>query len=243
MLLLYFSNGQRPGAVTGFTLAEFKRAQQDESDSPGTVVLKVKDHKGKKPARVVASGSNLANLYVWVDHLRPHYITKSSCQSSCQLVFPSQTGNKLVHFSRSLTKLAKRFGLTIPTPTLVRKSIVTQSLKFSDSDRTSLAQAMSHTPSTAHQYYTTHQPSTTKRGYEVIGEMMEKPLSSSFKKRTCFTVHQTEIIKKYFSKEIEKQIMPTSTDLEKFLELHHENFLGRNCRDIYSKIRNIIGRK
>ena len=73
---------------------------------------------------------------------------------------------------------------------------------------------------------------------------MEKHHSSLLiKKRTCFTVHQTEIIKKYFSKEIGKQKMPTHADLDKFLELHCENFLGRNRRDIYSKIRNIIDRK
>ena len=107
--------------------------------------------------------------------------------------------------------------MTIQTPTVVRKSIVTKSVQFSDSDRLSLAQTMSHKPSTAKKYYRAKTEATTQHGYDVIGEILELPSTSPLKKQAHFTVSQTEIINNYFSEETGKKIMPTPPNLEGFL--------------------------
>ena len=101
---------------------------------------------------------------------------------------------------------------------------------------------MSHSRDTADRYYKAHQEATSKQGYKVIGEIMNVEQVPVVKKRVPFTDLQTDVIKRYFATNIEIGKIPQPDALEKFLREKRDLFPLRKRGDIYSKLRNIIGR-
>lgn len=108
------------------------------------MTINVHEHKGVKPARLVAAGHVQAQLMMWMTQLRPKY---TPCD--CKWVFPSPCGEKMSNFSRKLKVFAEKWNIALPTPTEVRKTIITKSGEKSDADRSAPASSMSHTRATA----------------------------------------------------------------------------------------------
>lgn len=216
-------------------MEELRMARARYEDD-ATMVICVKDHKGSLPAKLVAKGRILAQLILWVDIIRPHYV---AADPDTVWVFPSPSGGKLQHFSRMLSALTN-----VPTATAVRKTLVTKSVGLSADERTSLAQSMSHSLATAEKYYKGQERARSKKGYDLVGSLMHIPLPEALKKkRQRFTEEQTQIIKNYFADVIKnKDKTPSPSTLEQFLSEYRTQFPGRNRGDIYSKIRNIKGR-
>ena len=158
-------------------------------------------------------------------------------------LFPAPTGAKLTNVSRKLKALADQCNISLPTPTNVRKSIITKSSKRSDSDRSALASTMSYSKGTVDRYYKAHLEATSKQGFNVIGEIMEVEQVPVLKKRVRFRNLQTSVLTEYFAENIESGKLPLPAALEQFLAEKRDLFPLRKRGDIYSKLRNIIGRK
>ena len=238
ILFLFCRNGQRPGAVIGMTIDDFEEGIRFSGAGTGTILnILVRDHKVNTSAKVVVSGLLVEHLKKWVATARGLYVP-----AHCQFVFANEDGEKLSHLSRSLAKLAKCFDFVLPSATSVRKAIATKGGDLSDSSKAAVANAMSHSLSTANKYYRAYGEAKNIEGYEVIGSILEVP-SMSAKKRRRFTDAQTDVIKEYFSDSIHLKVIPETPQLEKFLSENREEFQGRTRADIYSKIRNIIGRQ
>ena len=231
----FFRNGQRPGAITGMMMEEWEEGVR--MSTAGYLCVHVNEHKGQKPAKIVASGQLGTQLCEWVELLRPLHVP-----DGCEYVFAGENGDRLQNLSRAVTTLAKKFDMNIRKATDVRKAIATKGGDFSDKEKSSLAHAMSHTTSTADRYYRAYAESKNMKGYDVIGSILEVPKNEE-KKRRRFTEEQTKLIKEHFHEKITSKEMPTPPDLEMFLSQHRQVFQGRVRGDIYSKIRNIIGRK
>ena len=218
------------------TMQEWEDACSRDESTP-VVTIRVKEHKGDKPAKLTASGMVLSQLTSWTLLLRPLYLAGASTY-----VFPRRDGSKLCHLSRLLGEVAKQFSLSLPTPTTIRKAIATKGTSFTDAERAALAQTMSHSQQTAEKYYRAKTEAVNRQGYEVLGKILDVPTGPSPKKRIRFTKQQNEVIKAYFAAAISMKIVPQRPTLEKFLEENRELFPGRDYKDIYSKIRNLYGR-
>ena len=234
-------NGQRPGAITGMTVEEFDEGMR--TSDPSYLMIMVADHKSKKPAKIVASKQLLLDLIDWMHILRPLHVPHG-----CPYVFSTEKGGKVAHFSRSLTVLADEFDSSLPAATEVRKAIATKGGGLDTTKKTALANAMSHSVPTADRYYRAYGESTSVEGFQVIGSLLEVELvepveSEAQKKRKRFTEEQTKLIREYFAPQIAAKEIPRPPDLEKFLSINRQHFLGRQRGDIYSKVRNIIGRQ
>ena len=110
------------------TLKEFEEGQK--ASSPGFLPILVQDHKSNTPAKVTVSGPLEVQLKEWVYTWRPLYLNSESTY-----VFATESGQKLMHLSRSLTTLAKDFELNIPSATNVRKAIATKGGELEDGDK------------------------------------------------------------------------------------------------------------
>ena len=201
---------------------------------PSQLIILVKEQKGKAPAKLVVSGQLVKQLKEWVNVLRPLHVP-----SGCEYVFASGEGEKFIHISREITKVADEFEIQLPTATSVRKAIATKGADLNNSDKTALAHSMGHSVATADTYYRAHDDARNVQGYEAVGSILELPTG---KRRQRFSEAQTELIKEYFSVSIGSKTIPSSLALEKFLLEYREMFPGRVRADIYSKVRNIIGR-
>ena len=80
------------------TVKEYSNASKPD---PGKSVVTVQEHKGNKPARVVASGGIMQELEMWVTLLRPLLVAGESPS-----VFCTEEGKKLTHLSRCITDLS-----------------------------------------------------------------------------------------------------------------------------------------
>ena len=223
-------NAQRPGIIAGMLVSEYELACRD---SPEAVVILVHSHKGSRPARVVAEGSMVSELHTWVTCLRPLFVEGES-----PLLFCGQSGDPLQHISRKLSELAQSFGATIPPATSVRKAIATAGGALDAEKKTALAHSMSHSQSTADSYYRAYGEAQSLQGFQAVGNLLQIP-ESGRKKRQRFTKKQTELISDIFSSQIELQVQPSGKE---FLAAHADVFKGRSRGDIYSKVRNLIGR-
>ena len=226
-------NAQRPGIISGMTLREYKEASQP---TPDTLVVLVRMHKGSRPARVVASDRAIAELAMCPNILRPLFIQEDS-----PLLFCTREGGHLLHISRKLSELAKSFGSTIPPATAVRKAIATAGGALGDREKSALAHSMSHSQSTADAYYRAYGQAKSVEGFQAVGNLLEIP--SAVKKRQKFTEAQTECLSAYFKTEIREKVQPSGAAIASFLKSQGDLFKGRTRGDIYSKIRNLIGRK
>ena len=214
-------------------VAEYEQASRS---SPDTVVILVHSHKGSRPARVVTEGRMASELETWVAHLRPLFV-----QGEFPLLFCSRSGDPLVQISRKLSELAKSFGSTIPPATVVRKAIATAGGALDAEKKTALAHSMSHTEATADSYYRAYSEAKSLQGFQVVGNLLELPESGA-KKRQRFTKAQTDLILSHFSAEIAEKVQPGGKAIDAFLVSHVDIFKGSSRGDIYSKVRNIIGR-
>ena len=214
------------------TLEEYNNSSEP---TPGTSVVMVEEHKGDKPARVVASGEIVQELRMWVTLLRPLLVAGES-----PYLFCSEEGKKLTQLSRCVMDLSKRFNITLPTATVVRKAIATVGGVLGEKQKEALAHSMSHTRATADTYYRAYGETKSLVGYDTVGRILDIPLT---KKRQRFSTQQTEAIKKRFSAEIEAAIQPSGEAIDLFLAENKELFPRRKRGDIYSKVRNLIGRR
>jgi len=130
--------------------------------------------------------------------------------------------------------------LCVPTATCVRKAIATASGELEDKEKVALAHSMSHAKATADQYYRAYGEAKSLQGYETVGKILEIPL---VKRRQRFTQEQTKMIRERFSAEIEAKAIPSGEAIDQFLVENKDLFSGRKRGDIYSKVRNLIGRK
>ena len=159
-------------------------------------------------------------------------------------VFPRPDGTKLGHLSRLLGQVVKKFDLSLPTVTTVRKTIMTKGSSMTNSERAALAQTMSHSQHTADQYYKAEEEARNREGFQVVGKILKVAADMPPpKKRLRFTEERTTLIKTYFEDDIAQKLMPSTPALKKFLAEMGELFIGRKHGDIYSKICNIIGCK
>ena len=143
--------------------------------------------------------------------------------------------------SRKLSELAKSFGSAIPPATVVRKAISSAGGTLNAEKKTALAYSMSHTEATANSYYRAYSEAKSLQGFQVVGNLLELPKSGA-KKRQRFTKAQTDLILSHFSAEIAEKLQPGGKAIDAFLASHADTFKGRSRGDIYSKVRNIIGR-
>ena len=84
----FCSNVQRPGTITGMTMDELQKGRERSTKSHGVLIVTVKNHKGVKPAKIMADGKLLAQLLGWADVLRPLYLV----DQSSEFVFPTTRG-------------------------------------------------------------------------------------------------------------------------------------------------------
>ena len=144
--------------------------------------------------------------------------------------------------SHSLTTLAKEFHTILPTATSVCKATATKGGEFEASDKESLAHTMSHSVSRAGRYCRAYGESKNVQGYDVIGSILQVTTPTG-KKRQRFSQQQTQIIEDHFSERLSAKEIPSPGEIERFLVEYREKFPGRKRGNIYSKIRNLIGRK
>ena len=213
-------------------VSEFEEAAGREVK--GTLLIHVEDHKGNKAAKVSIDGQTKEQLIQWMTFLRAKLVP-----DGCPYVFADEKGGKLQNLSRKVSSVAKWFSSSIPTATSVRKAVATQGGKEGGADKEALALAMSHSTQTADKYYRAYDEATNLQGHGVIAKILNIPI---VKKRKFFTKAQTATITEYFKEDIEKATMPSPAALDTFLILHGAAFPDRQRADIYSKVRNVIGR-
>lgn len=63
--------------MVGMTMAEVDDARAKNLDSP-VMTITVHDHKGLKPARLMAGRHVQGQLLLWIQHLRPKYAPADS---------------------------------------------------------------------------------------------------------------------------------------------------------------------
>ena len=214
-------------------MAEYDEALGGPND---TLIVLVHSHKGPRPARVVAETRMAKELNAWVTSLRPLFVQEEST-----LLFCSRSGAPLVQISRKLTELAKSFGASVPHATAVRKAIATAGGGLDSEGRTALAVSMSHSQATADTYYRAYGEAKSVQGFEAVGNILSIPEAK--KKRQKFTEDQTRAINSHFAANIKEKIQPSGSEIDNFLQLNNAQFKGRARGDIYSKVRNLIGRK
>ena len=103
VLVSEYRNDQKPGIICGMTVEEYNNASKPD---PGKSVVMIQEHKGDKPARVVASGRIVQELEMWVTLLRSLLVAGES-----PYVFCIEEGKKLTHLSRCITDLSKKFNI------------------------------------------------------------------------------------------------------------------------------------
>ena len=227
-------NAQRPGVVTGMTIAEYRDASGGPED---TLIILVHAHKGARPARVVAHTRMATELEAWVTSLRPLFVQEES-----PLLFCSRSGAPLVQISRKVTELAKSFGASVPPATASRKAIATSGGCLDSEGKAALAHSMSHTQATADIYYRAYGEAKSVQGFEAVGSILNIPEEGK-KKRQKFTEEQTEAIGTHFATYLKEKVQHSGKEIDSFLNLNAAQFKGRVRGDIYSKIRNMIGRE
>ena len=102
---------------------------------------------------------------------------------------------------------------------------------------------MSHSESTADTYYRAYGQAKSLQGFQAVGDILKIPDGSPKKKRQRFSEGQTEAVSSHFAANIKEKLMPSSKEIDGFLESNADGFKGRVRGDIYSKVRNLIGRK
>ena len=157
-------NGQRPGAVSGMLMDELEEGLR--VSAPSQLIILVKEQKGKAPAKLVVTGQLVKQLKEWVNVLHPLHVP-----SGCEYVFASGEGEKFIHISREITKVADELEIQLPTATSIRKAIATKGADLNNSDKTALAHSMGHSVATADTYYRAHADARNVQGYEAVGSL------------------------------------------------------------------------
>ena len=149
---LVHCNAQRPGAITGATLAEYQAAGVSQVGRGKYTTMVVKNHKTSTTgsAKITLGGNLASHLKLFVEHLRP--VLEGS--STSLLLFPNREGRQLDHLSRHLHRLAEKLHIQLPkTATETRHAAATAVVERSDNERTAVAAAMSHSKRTQELYY------------------------------------------------------------------------------------------
>ena len=171
---------------------------------------------------------------MWVTLLRPLLVAGES-----PYLFCSEDGKKLTQLSRCVMDLSKRFNITLPTATVVRKAIATVGGVLGEKQKEALTHSTSHTRATADTYYRAYGEIKSLVGYDRVGRILDIPLT---KKRQRFSTQQTEAIKKRFSAEIEAAIQPFGEVIDLFLAENKELFPRRKRGTFTPKFATLLAR-
>ena len=148
---LIFPNAQRPGIVKNMTVDEFTDRETISTDK---TLIKVFQHKtvaARGPANVVIS-KPIENLMLkYHQGIRATIIPKPTMKHR---FFLTTSGNEFRKVAETIEKVAKQYGLPMPTPCLHRKVIATAGQSaLDDRDMRSLTSHMAHSSATSARFY------------------------------------------------------------------------------------------
>ena len=153
MGLIVLKNWQKPGVANLATLEEFKTSHKISEGGETMMVMRVARHK------TACQGS--ANIVMTIDD---HKLVRKYVNSIRQKQDPSGLreelfvlpGGKPVYHGNSMVlmqRLGKKYGISVETPTNVRKMGATAAIGLTQGETTVVQRHMSHAPATAAKYY------------------------------------------------------------------------------------------
>ena len=229
---LMLESCQRPSAVTGVTLKEFKCA----SEQQGVTVIKVKSHKTMRhgAAMLTLTSNRMTKINSYVKHVRP--LIDPFGRSKKLLVLP---GEKEVVVGRLMKKLSGEYDVTVPTATSLRKAMATAATsQCSEREIRTLSTQLSHS---IHTHRRSYEQKNAKEGaaeaFKITQSLKSTAGTSKPKERKRFTLEEVEEIENYFNTEI---VAGQKASLQKCREFLRDHPMDRSPKQIQDKVANII---
>ena len=212
------------------------------------LIIGVAEHKTgfAESAKIVADAAEERMLVRWLKVLEEY-------TPDTVYLFPTIKGEKTQHLDRLISRATREVGHALPSSREVRVSVELQAKKLPSCDKERVSRSLSHSAPTAAQYYRANTQKDCNTAYDAVKSILEgepsptsspsPPKVSSPSKRKRFSEEQNAAVRKHFSVNISGKTLPSKDEIEEFIRVHQEQFPGRKAHDIYSKVRNLIGRK
>ena len=230
---LMFDSVQRPGAVIGLRVSEYRRGREVE----GLWVVTVRDHKTSRdgPARLTLTAETKEYVDRYVRTLR--LVLDPLDKVDNLLVLPG--GRPVSNMNHLMAKLSKMYSIFIPTATELRKKTATMcAVRGTAADVRLLSNQMSHSASTHRRHYeelgtATHAAQAHKVAKSLTGKTKGK------RARYPFSEEETRAVHKFFFAEIEQSKSASLEDCRRYLK-RHPNPHNRTPKNIQDKVKSIV---
>ncbi len=173
MLVLMYSNWQRPGTVSNCTIQEFEECVFINDK----YVIKVHEHKTAQmgSAKLCLSPTNYKRAQAYFDYVRPKLALAGKDVPNFFILLNSTPVTKISNLMRFLERELQIDKL--PSATDVRKAGATQAAKScSESDARLIHRQLSHDPAVAAKYYEAIRGAEgCSEAYETISRIMSSP--------------------------------------------------------------------
>ncbi|KAL6455044.1 hypothetical protein MHYP_G00363420 [Metynnis hypsauchen] len=169
---------QRPGVVTHMTVSEW---QMRSHGRDGYAVVSVKEHK--TAANQIANLSLTQEEEAWFDmyftEVRPIMVSRNRAGIEFERFFISSTGKPIHNPSNDLERLHKKYNLPKITSQMVRKAFETATKLLNDSEKSLVADYLSHSTATAERHYRMRKVDNVVLGFQLLKKIADDSDSSS----------------------------------------------------------------
>lgn len=227
---LLLESVQRPGAVANVTLGEYK--SQKLTKEGEMFAVRVSDHKTACSGSAVLLFDHQLKERIdnYVSLARPvifGYGQPDDGVSQC--LFVTCSGNRITQLVPRITAIGKKFEFATFSPTIIRKVASTEASKLDDTGRSSVSSLLNHSLATQQKYY--ELTKSIDKAAEARSLIYSSNQSSSGtntskpakKKRTRFTLAETNQIEEHFQKNIENKEGVTKEECRDFLLMYPMN--------------------
>ena len=149
--LIVQKNWQRPGVANLATLQEFRSSEKIIEGGVTMMIMRVARHKTARqgPANVVMTVDEHKLVRKYVNRIRKNQDPTGLREELFLLPGAKPVTNSTILMQR----LGKRYGISIETPTMLRKVGATATIDLPPGEASLVQKHMSHTPGTAAKYY------------------------------------------------------------------------------------------
>jgi hypothetical protein len=250
---LLFKNWQRPGAIVNATLQEFKACKLMQRDEKASLyIMAAKEHKTAQEeyAKVVMEGVDYARIVQYKVSVRKCL----DVEGTASHLFILSGGRKVTKLSSRVQSLGKKFGLTLPTATRVRKIGATSvALNVGDSATAQrVTRQLSHSAATESEYYQAIVgDSHTIQAFQSMEDLRRHEDSQCMKdeeqvtpsrrlqKKRMFTAEETASVAEHFECHVKEKRTPSLDECKAFVQKHQFDRSGKSIQDKSQKMREL----